>query len=267
LYFEINRYDSALQYTNKALKYPNTFIIQRECYRIMTNTEYSRGNFKQMAIYMSKYQDCSDSVHKIENQTKISVLEDLHKRDGTTSKFKSYMYIIIIISFTIIAFGMLFFFKMQRRNKTQEVELDIANETIIKNHTLFRENLIRKIEEAKTEKTAILKKLSIPEKEKVLIEIYNQCLKLKYWNEFTALMNETFNNLIVQLETHYPDINHKEITWICLFLLDVTLTDMALILESQPGSIYKLKQRVAQKMNVSSTKELEYLLQNLSEKR
>jgi len=69
--------------------------------------------------------------------------------------------------------------------------------------------------------------------------------------------------LIYNIETNYSDINHKEIIWICLFLLDVPLTDMALILESQIGSIYKLKQRIAQKMNLSSTKELESLLKSM----
>jgi len=247
LYFEINRYDSALQYANKALKYPNTFIIQRECNRILTNSEYSQGDFKQMAIYMSKYQNCSDSVHKLENQTRISVLEDLHKRDGTTSKFKDYLIIIAAILIGLIIIGLLLFFKLQKRNKTKKIALDLANETRIKNQTLLKKNLIRKIDEIKIEKNSQLKKLSVTEKEKILIEIYNQSLKLKCWNEFTSLMNHTFNDLISHLETNYPDLNHNEITWICLFLLDVPLTDMALILESQIGSIYKLKQRVAKK--------------------
>jgi tetratricopeptide (TPR) repeat protein len=266
LYFDLNQFDSSTIFALNSLKYPANFYTRKGCYRILVNSRYSLKDNSSIKYYISKYQDYNDSVRKLESQTKVSVLEDLHQKTGTTSKFKSYLVFIGSASVVLISIGLFLFFKLKQRNKTKEVELDKANEAITKNQTVLRQNLIRKIEEAKTEKTAILKKLSIPEKEKVLIEIYNQCLKLKYWNEFTALMNQTFNNLIVQLETHYPDINHKEITWICLFLLDVTLTDMALILESQPGSIYKLKQRVAQKMNVSSTKELESLLQNLSEK-
>ena len=60
LFFEKQQYDSAALYATTALKYPSTFFIQRDCYRILVNTEYGRGDFKQMAAYMSKYQDCTD---------------------------------------------------------------------------------------------------------------------------------------------------------------------------------------------------------------
>ena len=266
LYYDMNQFDSAFYYATKSLSYPATFFNKRDCYRILANTKYQQGDFKAMATYMTQYQNYSDSVRKIETQVKTSVLENIHEKDGTTTKFKSYLLFIGSASVVIIGIGLFMFFKLKRRNKTKEVELNKATETISKNQTLLRENLIRKIEETKAEKNVFFKKLSISEKEKILIEIYNQCLKLKYWNEFTTLMNQTFNNLIIQLETHYTDLNHKEITWICLFLLDVPLTDMVLILENQTGSIYKLKQRVTQKLNLSSTKELESVLQTMSSK-
>ena len=263
LYFDMNKFDSSTTYALKSLNYPANFITRKECYRILVNSRYSLKDLDHMAIYMIKYQNYTDSVRQFESQTKVSVLEDLHKKEGTTSKFKDYLIIVAAILIGLILIGLLLFFKLHQRNKTKEIALDLANETIVKNQTLLRENLILKIEETKAEKNILFKKLSIPEKEKAIIEIYIQCLKLKYWNEFMALMNQTFNNLIVQLETNYSDLNHKEITWICLFLLDVPLTDIALILDSQTGSIYKLKQRIAQKMNLSSTKELESLLKSM----
>ena len=153
---------------------------------------------------------------------------------------------------------------MRSRNQTKETELSKAKETISEKQIILRDNLIRKIEETKTEKASLMKGLSIKEKEAILLEIYNRCLQLENWNKFSKLMNQTFNNLIQNIEKGYPEINQKEIVWICLFLLNITLADVALILDCQIGSLYKLKQRLAQKMNLSSTKELELALHNMS---
>lgn len=266
LYFDINQFDSAFLYANKALKYPGTFFTQRECYRILTNTEFNLGDLKQMAVYMSKYQDTSDSVRKIENQTKTSVLENLHETTGTVSKSKQFIEILGIIVVLILITGFIIVIGLQKRRKREELELGMAKETIAQNQSVLKQNLIRKIEENKLEKITGQKKLSAKEKEAALLEIYNRCLNLENWNQFSKMMNQTFNNLIQHLETTLPEINQKELIWICLFLLDFTLPDMALVLNFQMSSLYKLKQRVAQKMNLNSTKELEKLLLHLSQK-
>ena len=263
LYFDLNKFDSSTIFALNSLNYPANFYTRRGCYRILVNSRYSLKDNSGMKYYLSKYQDYNDSVRKLESQTKVSVLEDLHQNTKNTNQFQKYLILIGIFSFIILCIGFLFFFKLQSKSKTKDINLNKANETITKKTSLLRENLVRKIDESKTEKASLLKNKSIQEKEKAILEIYIQCLKLKKWNEYTELMNQTFENLIYNIETNYSDINHKEIIWICLFLLDVPLTDMALILESQIGSIYKLKQRIAQKMNLSSTKELESLLKSM----
>jgi len=89
-------------------------------------------------------------------------------------------------------------------------------------------------------------------------------LYLNDWDAFKKLMNKTFNNLISSLESNYSDITRKELIWCCLFLLDVPTPEMALVLDSQPNSLYKLKSRLTQKMNLKSTKELDQLLKEKS---
>lgn len=264
LYFDINQYDSALQYAIKALKYPCTFVIQRECYRILTNTEFKLSDLKQMAVYMSKYQDCSDSVRKIEALTKLSVLEDLHQTNGVVSKSRQSLIVLGIVVLIITMLSLSIVFILRKRSRKKEIELDKAKETINEKQILLRDNLIHKIAENRAEKASELKKGSVKEREVILLEIYNRCLQLENWNSFSKLMNQIFNNLILTLEKNYPEINQKEIVWVCLFLLHIPLAEMALILDCQMGSLYKLKQRVAQKMNLSSTKELELVLQRMS---
>ena len=88
VYLEKNQYDSSVNYASLALKYPTTFFIQRECYRILANTEYMRGNLEKMGQHMAKYQECTDSVRQIEIQTKSTVLEDIHETKSAIVKSK-----------------------------------------------------------------------------------------------------------------------------------------------------------------------------------
>jgi tetratricopeptide (TPR) repeat protein len=266
LYFDINQFDSALFYASKALKYPSTFFNQRDCYRILANTEYKKGDFKQMALFMAKYQDCSDSVRKVEIQTKTTVLEDIHQSNGTISRSKRFILILSFVLPIILIISIFLIYIIRKRGKSKEKELEIAEEKLVEKQVFLKESLIQKIEENKSLQAATLKNSTLMQKEKILKEIYNVCLHLNEWEIFKNLMNKTFNHLITTVETNYPELSKKEITWCCLFLLEIPLTEMTIIFDSQPGSLYKLKQRIATKMQLSSTKELELFLRHLSEK-
>jgi len=265
LYFDKQLYDSAFRYAALAIKYPSTFYNQRDCYRILANTEYSRGDFKKVAYYLSKYQDCVDSVRKIETQTKTSVLEDMHQTNGAFSKSKQYVIIFVCIIPILILLSLFIVYRLRKRNKKKEEELVQAEVKLTEKQTLLKDSLIQKIEESKVLQTSHLSKISIAQREQIYKDIYMICLHLNDWEAFKKLMNQTFNNLVKSLETKYTDLNQKELIWSCLFLLDVPTNDITIILDCQVGSLYKLKQRLAQKMNLSSTKELEHILHELSE--
>ena len=265
LNFDIHQYDSAIYYATKALKYPSTYFNQRDCYRILANTEYKRGDFKQMAFYMTHYQACSDSVRKVEVQTKTTVLEDIHQSNGTISRSKRFILILSFVLPMILIVSVFLVYTIRKRGKSKEKELEIAEVKLVENHVFLKDSLIQKIADNKSLQAATLKSSTINQKEQILKEIYNVCLHLNDWEMFKNLMNKTYNNLVSTLENNYPDLNQKEITCCCLFLLEVPLTEMTIIFESQPGSVYKLKQRIATKLQLSSAKDLESVLHHLSE--
>jgi tetratricopeptide (TPR) repeat protein len=267
LYFDIAKYDSAYQYASIALKHPASFFTQRDCYRILANTENMRGDFKQMAYFMTRYQACTDSVRKIESQTKITVLEDLYQTNGKVSKTKHYLLLLGSIIPVIILLSLFILYRLRNRNKGKEKELEQVEEKLNEKQVQLRDSLIQKIGEAKLSKAALYKRVSLKERELMDKELYNNFLHVNDWDVFKKLMNKTFNNIITILETKYDDISQKEMIWCCLFLLDITNTDIALVLDSQPGSLYKLKQRLTQKMQLKSTKEFNQLLKELSEGR
>jgi hypothetical protein len=264
LYFDTNQYDSAFLYATKALKYPSTFFNQRDCYRILANTQYLRNDIKQTAFFMAKYQDCSDSVRKVETQTKTTVLEDIHSASQTASKTKQYLIVLAWVIPVIIIISLLIVMRLRKRNKGKEIELHEAEVQINKKQSLLITNLQLKIQETRDQQAFAYKKASPAQRTQMDKELYIASLHTNDWPVFKKLMNSTFNNMIDVLEKTYPDVTTKEMTWACLTLLDITTPDIALILDSQPGSMYKLKQRLTQKLQLKSTKELDQLIQNIA---
>ena len=265
LYFDLNKYDSASTYANKALTFPTTFFNQRDCYRILANTEYKRGNFKQMAEYMTKYQACTDSVRKVEIQTKTTVLEDLHQTSGAFSKSKEFLKILAFVILIIVIISLIIVFQLRKKSKKKEIELERVEIKLSHKQTLLRDSFIQKIQDNKISHSEAYRKASLKDREKLDVEIYNISLHLNNWIEFKKSMNQTFNGLLDYLENNYDDINQKELTWCCLYLLNVPTNDMTSILNCQQGSLYKLKHRLTQKLTLSSTKELEQFLLARSE--
>ncbi len=265
LFFDVNKLDSSINYATKALQFPSTFYNQRDCYRILANAEYSRHNFKNVSYYMSKYQDCTDSVRKIEAQTKTSVLEDIHQTNGAFSKSKQFLRLLAMVIPILLLIGLTIVIRLRKRSKKKEIELKQTEVKLTEKQRLLKDSIVQKIEESKLLQTQNQPKISQSQQERIFLDIYSVNLHLNDWAAFKKLMNQTFNNIVDTLESENPDINHKEIIWSCLFLLKISTPDITLILDCQVSSLYKIKQRLAQKMQLKTTKELESRLQILSE--
>jgi len=263
-FFLTSRYDSAVHYATIALKQPSNFQIQKECYRVLANSKYSQGDFKLMAFYMNKYQDCTDSVRKIDAQTKTTVLESLHKTTETAHKTKKYLVILGWVLPFIILISLIVLFRLRQRNKGKEKQLVEVELQLTEKQLNLKNNFIQKIEESKSLHMEEYRKSPLAKREAMDKEVYNVCLHLNDWKAFSESMNRTFNSTVSFLEKTYPDITRKEITWCCLYLLNIHSGDMALVLDCKPESLYKLKQRLTQKMKLKTTLELNQLLKERS---
>jgi tetratricopeptide (TPR) repeat protein len=264
LFFNIAQYDSAYQYASIALNYPADFFIQRECYRILTNYEYLQNNISEMAKYMSLYENYSDSVRTLETQTKATVLENLYNTTQETQGTKRNMIWIMSVSLCILLLGTMSFLMLYRRNKLRKTQVDLYKQELTNKQAFVAQNLNNKIEEARGLQKGLRKKATADEREKLDKELYEQSLHVSNWDAFSCEMNHAFNNIVDVLLEKYPTITHKEIIWCCLHLLDVPSSDRILILDATAHSLYKLKQRLAQKLSLNSTKELDEFLKELT---
>ena len=265
LYFDMNKYDSATVFALNSLKYPANYVTRRECYRILVNSRYSLGDLVHMAPYMTKYQEYTDSVRKIENQTKTSVLEDLHETTGNVSKFKQFFLILGLVLVVVLAISFTIVTILRKRAKKKQNQLEKTEEKLTQKQLLLKDTLIQTLEENRLLLATAYKKANLKERELISKEIYNTSLHLDDWDAFRKLMNKTFNNLVTVLETRSPEINHKEIIWSCLYLLNIPTNEIIVLLDCQQRSLYTMKQRLTQKLKLTTTAELEQFLRNLSE--
>ena len=265
LYFDLNKMDSAYKYATIALKHPTTFYNQRDCYRILTNIEYIRKNLNQLEMYMSHYQDCTDSIHKLELQTKSTVLENLHTTTQDAKVTKTSMMLIVFILLIVLMLSSSLVIYLYKRNKLKRKQLNDFKQQLNIKQEFVSQGLSKKIEEIKTLQAEERKNASVEDREKLNKELYTNVLHLNNWDLFNREMNHAFNNTIVSLVLVYPSITRKEIIWSCLHLLDIPHADRMLLLDATSDSLYKLKQRLAHKLNLKSTKELDLYLKNLTE--
>ncbi|MDD4968257.1 MAG: hypothetical protein PHT07_02390 [Paludibacter sp.] len=263
LLFEKAQYDLSFQFATVALKHPANFYTQRECYRILVNVEYLRKDINEMGKYMTQYQSCGDSIRKVESQTKSSVLESLHNATREAKGTKKSMILIVTLLLIILSLSTYVVYNLFQRNKLKREQLNIFKHQLNIKQEFASQALSNKIEEIKALQVEERKNASVEERERLDKELYFISLHLNNWDVFKQEMNHTFNNIINILISINPSITQKEITWSCLHLLDLPHADRMLLLDATSDSLYKLKQRLAHKLNLRSTKDLDLFLKNM----
>ena len=269
-YYELNILDSALIYSNKSLQYPANFYTKRECYRILANTSYLKGDYRKMANYMKHYQSYTDSVRQIEIQTKSTIIENIHQTSEKVSKSKRSMWISISMLPLLFLVGLLIYVRLRNRSKGAEVELEEKLEKLVEyekklhvNHEQLKNNLLFKIEEVRKRDKNKSKKLTLHEKLESDRKVFEECLYIDDSQAFDKLMNFTFNNVLNKLNNLNSELSRNELMCCCLLLLDLNSQEITLILGVQINTFYKLKQRLVQKLNLNSSSDIMPFLRNL----
>jgi len=263
VFFDIEKYDSATIYALKSLKYTGSLSTRRACCRIIANAAYNKGDIKLMNKYMSKYQEYTDSVRTIESQTKATVIEHQHniKVESTTAKKNLTIFTSLLIASILIV--IIFSMYLYHRSKLRKLEIKNYKQELNSKQVFVSQSISNKIEELKFIQTETRKQTQPADREKLSKELYNNALHIDDWDLFSSEMNHAFNNIVSKLETDHQTLSRKEICWCCLHLLDISNTDRVLLLETTTEGLYKLKQRVAQKLNLINTKELDIYLRNI----
>lgn len=262
-FFNIDQYDSATIYAMKSLKCAGgTLFTRREGCRVIANAAYNTGDKKLMNKYMNKFQECTDSVLVIESQTKATVIERQHKNKAEYTVTKQNLTIVTILLITTILIIIMIWVYLYHRSNLRKLKIKNYEQELNSKQIFVSQSISTKIEELKSIQTKTRSYGQADDHLKLSKELYNNALHIDNWEVFSSDMNHAFNNIVDKLQIEHPALGRKEISWCCLHLLDVSNADRVLLLETTTEGLYKLKQRIAQKLNLVSTKELDTYLRN-----
>lgn len=263
-----DKYDSAMIYAKKSLEHEGTIYTKRQCYRILVNGYYRRKDLKNVNVFMAKYQQSTDSITALSAQTKVDDVAKTQQykqiKEESDIKLSTFKIVIIAVIIFILAGIIYLIYNIRRKNLDvksiqEESKLIISpeNQNILINSI---KELINKTRLANLER---IKSAPETEKDNIEIEIYDQCLHINDWTEFSGTINNIFNQFLTKVETRYPQINQKELYWCVYELLEVPSKHKILLLNTTQHGLYKMKQRIAQKFNLESAKDLTQFLNSL----
>lgn len=81
------------------------------------------------------------------------------------------------------------------------------------------------------------------------------------WRLIEQDLHDLYHQQVVNLRLQYPDLTDVDITFILLLAIGVDNPDIALLLQMEKRSIYRRRQLIAQRMNISSL-ELDNLIRD-----
>lgn len=220
---------------------------------------------------MSLYQDCSDSIKKIDTQTKGSYIEKVHNTEKEVVKANvkiGYMIGVFCIGILIVFLSVKKLNKKNKKKIKEKEEVHVQQKEGYRKEILLkkRDALLHKIEQGKQQHADDWKKAGIEDRNRISIDLYNDLLHLNDTLFFYQEMDTVLNNLVTKLKTRYPAITDKEIHWCCFHLLQIPTYDMLLLLDYKVDSLKRMKQRLVKKTGLSGARELdEFLLKILAE--
>lgn len=261
VFADIQQYDSAKFYLDKALHSEIDIYTENDCYKLLIRMSMMSGDMENLPAYVAMQQFCGDSLRKIEMQPNINTLVELHESSKVIEQAKSQraalvVFILIVISVSISLLILLY--KQTRHEKAKASSYQTELQT---KHEVLLEELRNDFEKARDKYSEKRKILDLDQRQQIEKSIYNEVLYLDDEQKFIKKMNALLNFLPDKLKADHPNITYKEIVWCCLFMLDIPTQDIAMLLDYTQSSLYKFKQRLSKKLNLSGSKELEILLQ------
>ncbi len=268
LFSELHQTDSALQYAFRSFHYQPDIRTKRECYRVIVNSKAEKNDLKAVAKYMSLYQDCTDSIRKIDAQTKGSYIETMHntKREATSTRYKL-LYALIFLFVVIVGSIAAYFLKHQRHQterkqavqQQQQQKTDLRFEVVTRTREALQQSLAAK----RAEMAANTKQYVPEERCKMIFRLYGELIHFNDKHFFRHEMDAIMNHLYSKLAERYPMLNEKEIQWACLFMMKIPVEDILYLLDSNAEALKKLKQRFAKKVGVQYTSNIEAFLNSI----
>jgi tetratricopeptide (TPR) repeat protein len=272
LFLDNNQIDSSYFYAINSFNFNPDIRTKRDCYRILTNSEFRRGNMREMSMYMNKYVNLSDSIRKIDAQIKGSYIETTHIANKKAIKNQYIAWNLGGLVLILIIVGYLLYRLFTHRNRQEKKQIQethtVEKRVIHKKVIEEKRTVLQKQLEARKKSMLIeYRNAGAQERELQLREIYKELLHFDEPELFFNEMNKFLNRLVVKLKKRHPTLNEKELMLCCYLLLHIPTYDMLILFGyKSDNSLKSLKKRLPKKLNLENATLLEdFLLSILSE--
>ncbi|NDV69842.1 tetratricopeptide repeat protein [Dysgonomonas sp. 25] len=265
VYTDLYEYDSAKIYLRKALYDPIDIYTQNDCYKLLVRLSLMSGETDNLAWYIAQQQICADSIRKIEMQPNINTIEELHKTTKETEEARTQNTILAIVIIIIVVIAALILLFLHKQKKKVSDKADTYKVELEKKHETLLQELHYDFEKTREKYAEKRKKADFIQRQEIERTIYEEVLYIDDEQKFFSKMNAVLNHLPDKLKAEYPAITSKDIICCCLFVLDIPTQDIAMLMDYTQSSLYKFKQRLAKKLNLSGSKELEQMLREKAE--
>ena len=268
LYYDLKEYDLSQQAATNSLKYTPDIVTQRECFRILANISNLKNDKIKLKLYLSKYQDFTDSLRNIDKQSNGSDVENVYLTKVEVSKSRNWIWYISVLAILIIVLAILSYIRKHRKGmqtiKTiEEKQLVKKKESVQEIVERTKEALHKSLKEKRIELTKKIKQNSPEGRREMILQLYDESVHFKNKQHFKNEMDNTLNNLYSKLETSYPKLKTKEKQWACLNMLDIPKDDCIQLLDFNTESFKKMRQRFAQKIGVDTVTNIDAVLKKI----
>ncbi len=286
-YESIGEIDKAIFYKKDALNYKYTTVEIPEIYRSLINYYLQKKKYSSVLNFIEKKDLLIDSIRSKEQSLYVNYSnafvklaeEEKRKRDIIAEnkllneKIKKQTLCILIV---IISLMGIYLFKLYKKGKKEIKTLKSNEELLLEKQLLFKENLIEASEIAIQKNSKILSNLK-----NALDEVHNinEIDKLfKFKQKINELLLATKSDLSdikeknnnsehfsikEKLKNQYPILSKTEIEYCVLTQLNLSIKEMAKILNVSSNTVSVSKSKIKNKLNIGKEISLKEFLDKL----
>ena len=242
LFYELKNYDSAIYYTNRALRnYDNKNPYNdnlRNIYRTLFKAYLAKDDYKEAATYANQ---CISIFYKDREEEEIGVAFENYRKEIENEnqlyakKVKVAMYVIFAVSFFAIAliFAVLYQRTMRRKESERLSALRLAMEQKqnVQDHWLANNKVYRK---------AISLDKGIADKSLVLSD--------SDWKEFVNITNIVHDGFVLKIKELNPSLTENDIEACCCSRYGFSDKTIAALCGIEVRSFKRHRQRIMEKL-------------------
>jgi len=241
-----------------------------------------QGDFEEVSKLQSQVINIKDSFYSFEREQIIKSLEvqfevaeknrklDLVSAEKEVTKLTNYL-LITLLAVLIIVFTIIFFF-LKRINKRDKQLLKTKEELVqlmeeqkklkeqqFQNDIEYRESQLSAITLQMLEKNELLEEIKKvigtkePTSEKDLKKLISKyTIQDNSWKDFDNYFESLNKNFYSRLKQKYPDISSNDLKICALIKLNLSIKEMASILNISPDSVKTARHRLRKKLQLST---------------